>query len=380
MRFPTMNVIKGVRLKARGSGLGGTMKQYLEHAVKILSDKYTGYKPNRTGIDTISRFGHENEYDLSEGLPLLTTKKLFSKGIIHELIWFMRGDTNLKYLVDNNVRIWDEWGYKRYLQSLGKDKEITPNTPAWDEGMNAYRARIKSDENFAKDHGELGPVYGRQWRKWEGPNNKVVDQFGDLINGLKKSPSSRRLIVSAWNPIEVPNMALPPCHTIWHVNVQDKDLTLKLYQRSCDMFLGVPFNIASYAMLAHVLAQEANLNPGRFVHSFGDAHFYCGKGERGAWYGKNLDELKERVRNVETLETLEGYLDVKDWIERNAPPEPQGYELMDHIPLILEQLSREEKPLPTLQLAAKPYDQLTVDDFKIENYNPHPAIKGKVAV
>jgi len=314
------------------------MEQYLAHAKRILSDQFSVYTKNRTGIDTISRFGHENEYDLSRGFPLLTTKRLYTRAIVHELLWFLKGETNIKYLVDNDVHIWDEW---------------------------------------ADANGELGPVYGRQWRKWEAPDGRVIDQLGGLIDTLKRNPESRRLIVTAWNPADVPKMALPPCHTLWHALAQDGRLNLKLYQRSCDMFLGVPFNIASYSMLAMILAQEAGLEPGRFIHSFGDAHFYCGSGERAAFYKENLPNLKKHVNDARDIGE---YLWIRDWITKDAPLEAPGHEGEDHVPLILQQLAREPRPLPRLSIARKPFEQLTIDDFVLEGYTPHPAIKAKVAV
>ena len=247
-------------------------------------------KSDRTGTGTKSVFGYQMRFDLSEGFPLLTTKKMFLKGVIHELLWFLRGDTNIKYLLDNNVHIWDAW----------------------------------ADEN-----GELGPVYGKQWRSWQCPDGMVVDQIFDLINQIKTNPDSRRLLVCAWNPADVDQMALPPCHCLFQFYVVNGKLSCQLYQRSADVFLGVPFNIASYALLTMMIAQVCDLEPGEFIHTFGDVHIY-----------KNL------------------------------------YAQVD------EQLTREPRPLPKMIINPEVKDifGFTYGDFKLEGYDPWPAIKGEVSV
>ena len=353
------------------------MKQYLDHSRTILSDKRSGYKPNRTGIDTISLFGYQNEYDLQEGFPLMTTKKMPFKTIAHELLWFMRGENNIKYLVDNNVHIWDGNAFQHQLKKQGRDKEVKMYSPQWVTEKEEYIRRIKEDPIFAQEHGDLGPVYGTQWRHWKTSEGKEIDQFGGLIETLRKSPSSRRLIVSAWNPAEVSSMALPPCHLLYHINVQDGNMDLQLYQRSCDMFLGVPFNIVSYALLTQIVAQQAGLKPRRFIHTFGDSHFYCGAGERGAFYGKNLELLKGFMAIAQNpgdhLETL-------NWISREAPAEEPGKEGQDHVTGILEQLTRVPLQLPKIRVSNKPFEQLTIEDITLEGYNPHPTIKRAMAV
>ena len=209
------------------------MKQYLELLQHVLDHGVR--KSNRTGIDTIGTFGYQNRYDLSKGFPLVTTKKVHTKSIIHELLWFLKGDTNISYLKENGVRIWDEWA----------DKD-----------------------------GNLGPVYGQQWRSWAAPDGTVIDQITNLINDIKKTPDSRRLIVTAWNPADLPKMALPACHCLFQFYVAEGKLSCQLYQRSADVFLGVPFNIASYALLTLMIAQVCGLEPGEFIHSFGDMHIY----------------------------------------------------------------------------------------------------------
>ncbi|MGD6795112.1 thymidylate synthase [Metabacillus indicus] len=264
------------------------MKQYLDLCKHVLS---TGtVKEDRTGTGTISTFGYQMRFDLSEGFPLLTTKKLHLKSIIHELIWFLRGDTNVKYLQDNGVRIWNEW----------------------------------ADEN-----GELGPVYGRQWRSWEGANGETVDQIAKLIDQIKNNPDSRRLIVSAWNPADVDKMALPPCHCFFQFYVNGGKLSCQLYQRSADVFLGVPFNIASYALLTMMVAHVTDLEPGEFVHTFGDVHIY-----------KN------------------------------------------HLEQVDLQLTRDVRKLPKMKLNpdVKSIFDFSFEDFTLQDYDPHPHIKGAVSV
>jgi len=264
------------------------MQQYLDFARHILT---TGQqKHDRTGTGTISVFGYQMRFDLQQGFPMLTTKKLHLKYIIHELLWFIAGDTNIKYLKDNGVRIWDEW---------------------------------------ADEHGDLGPVYGHQWRSWPKPDGSTVDQITNLVDQLKNNPDSRRHIVSAWNVADVDHMALPPCHCLFQFYVADNRLSCQLYQRSADVFLGVPFNIASYALLTLMMAQVCGYEPGEFIHTFGDAHIYS-----------------------------------------------------NHIEQINEQLSREPYPLPQMSInpEVKNIFDFTYDDFELLNYQAHPHIKGVVAV
>ena len=351
------------------------MKTYLEHLKTILSDKNSFYKPNRTGIDTISLFGFQNSFDLSEGFPLLTTKKVYTRAIIHELIWFMRGDTNIKYLVDNNVRIWNEWGFEKYLEKTGKKIEMY--SAEWNSELKKYIQNIKDSQEFADKYGDLGPVYGKQWRKWKTEDGQVIDQFSEIVKALKNHSMSRRIIVTAWNPAEVKDMALPPCHCFYQLMVRDGFLDLQLYQRSADTFLGVPFNIASYSLLLCVLANEAGLKPGRFIHTYGDTHIYCGAGERGKWYGDNLQELKKKVSDAKNSDDFKKIL---EWVNQNAPEEPAGKEGQDHVTAVLEQLTRKPKKLPTIKIAKKPLEELSFEDFEIIDYEFHEAIRRNVAV
>ena len=264
------------------------MKQYLDLMRHVRESGV--FKNDRTGTGTCSVFGYQMRYDLSEGFPLVTTKKTFLKGIIHELLWFLSGSTNIKYLVDHDVHIWDEW---------------------------------------ADEHGELGPVYGSQWRSWPGPDGKTIDQISRVVEDLKANPDSRRHIVSAWNVAEVDEMALPPCHSLFQFYVADGRLSCQLYQRSADIFLGVPFNIASYALLNMMIAQVVDLQVGDFVHTLGDAHLYS-----------------------------------------------------NHIEQADKQLLREPRSLPSIRINPDVKDILgfKISDFELLDYDPHPGIKAPIAV
>ena len=264
------------------------MRQY--HDLMQLVLKKGVEKRDRTGTGTISVFGHQARYDLADGFPLMTTKKLFTKAIIYELLWFLRGDTNVRWLQERGVTIWDEW---------------------------------------ADANGELGPVYGHQWRSWPTPDGGTIDQIANLVRDIKFNPDSRRLIVTAWNPVDVPKMALPPCHCLFQFYVANGKLSCQLYQRSADIFLGVPFNIASYALLTLMLAQVTGLKPGEFVHTLGDAHLY-----------------------------------------------------LNHLDQAREQLTRKPYPLPTMRLNPQVQDifDFKYEDFKLENYQAHPTIKAEIAV
>lgn len=305
------------------------MRQYLD----LLQDirDHGRQKTDRTGTGTLNRFGAQLRFDLRDGFPAITTKKLFLRGIIHELLWFLQGSTNIEYLVKHGVMIWNEWPYKAYLETTGQ-RVPDVNGPAWNEGIQRFVERLKSDPQFAARYGELGPVYGYQWRSWPAPNGQHVDQIARLIDQIKHSPDSRRLIVSAWNVADLDEMAksgLPPCHCLFQFDVTEGRLSCQLYQRSADMFLGVPFNIASYALLTMMIAQVTALEPGELVHTLGSAHIY-----------------------------------------------------LNHLDQVDEQLSRRPRPLPTMRVnrAVTSIFDFTFEDFELVNYDPHPAIKAPIAV
>lgn len=300
-------------------------KQYLDLLEELLNKGVE--KDDRTGVGTISKFGHQLRFDLSKGFPLLTTKKVFHRAIFIELLWFLQGSTNIKYLVDNNVKIWNEWPFQSYLKQNNLESDFPKYSEKWNEKLEWFVGQIKQSDVFAKSWGELGPVYGKQWRDFNG-----FDQIKWLIEEIKKNPNSRRLIVSAWNPPEIEEMAksgLPPCHTMFQFYVKNNKLSCQLYQRSADVFLGVPFNIASYSLLVHMIAHVCNLEVGDFIHTFGDVHIY-----------KN------------------------------------------HIDQVKEQLSNEIREFPTLKITRKVESifDFKIEDFEILNYNPHPPIKAPVAV
>lgn len=326
------------------------MRQYHETVRKILTDELSYHKPNRTGVYTITRFGYQTEYDLQEGFPLLTTKKLHIKSLFEELLWFLRGEHNTRSLQMKGVTLWDEW----------------------------------ADEN-----GELGPIYGYQWRSWPTPDGGHIDQIQRALKLIREDPTSRRIIVNAWNVGQLDQMALPPCHLLFHFNVRGNFLDCQLYQRSCDTGLGVPFNIASYAAIVHLFAKETGLRPGVLVHTFGDLHIYCGKGERGEFYRDNLDELKDRVGSVG--DERKRFLDIKDWIDAKVPPE-EGYIVdgnviyrrLDHVPWLLLLLSRQPRRLPRLEIGEGSLLEDLVyknqeDVFSVVDYNPHSGIRMDVA-
>jgi thymidylate synthase len=364
------------------------VEQYLEHSRNILTSPYTLFKGGSKEVPLISLFGYQNEYDLNDGFPLLTTKRMATKSLVHELLWFMRGETNIKYLVDNKVPIWTRDAFNHNLEKMVKEGifpvGLGKYSSDWINALSEYEQRIREDSEFAAKWGELGPVYGSQWRNWTSvdENGKVVkvDQFANVLDSLRKKPTSKKIILTAWNPGQLQEMALEPCHLLFQTNSDGNILDLQMYQRSCDQFIGVPFNIASYSMLTQIIAQQTNLQPRRFIHDFGDSHFYCGTGKRGEWYKENLNELQKMVRSVKKPED---YLNILSDLRKKLPQEhgikkeEEGY---DHVTAILEQLSRKPKKLPRLEIADKPFDKLTADDFKVIGYEHHPFIGRAMAV
>lgn len=298
------------------------MKQYLDLLQRIKTEGAT--KTDRTGTGTKSVFGHQMRFNLADGFPLLTTKKVFLKGIIHELLWFLAGDTNIKYLVDNGVHIWDNDAY-RYYNDLCRRDGVLPVT--MEEFLRAAQEGIMSPIEGYR-FGDLNRVYGYQWRSWPRPNGESIDQIAEAVKLIKNNPDSRRIIVSAWNVADVENMALPPCHTLFQFYVSNGKLSCMLYQRSADTFLGVPFNIASYALLTMMMAQVCGLEVGEFVHTTGDTHLY-----------------------------------------------------LNHLEQVDEQLSRTPRKLPTLRInpEVKSIFDFKYEDFTLEGYDPYPTIKAPMS-
>ncbi|WP_096202526.1 thymidylate synthase [Bacillus sp. FJAT-45350] len=297
-------------------------------------------KGDRTGTGTVSIFGHQMKFDLNEGFPLLTTKRVPFRLVVSELLWFIKGDTNIRYLLKHNNNIWNEWAFERWTKS---EEYSGPNmeefgircqqdedfNKVYQDEMDKFKEKILNDDDFAKKYGDLGNVYGKQWREWRTTTDETIDQLKDVIDMIKTNPNSRRLLVSAWNPEDVPNMALPPCHTMFQFYVADGKLSCQLYQRSADVFLGVPFNIASYALLTHLIAHECGLGVGEFVHTLGDAHIY--------------------LNHQEQVET---------------------------------QLERDVRALPTIKINSElgSVFDAEMDDIELIGYDPHPSIKAPIAV
>ena len=301
------------------------MKQYHKLLRYILDQGVR--KDDRTGTGTVSVFGYQMRFDLNEGFPLVTTKKVHFKSIVHELLWFIAGDTNIRYLVENGVSIWNEWPFENWLRENFMQEDYPLGSPQRKDLMSEFVTKIADDLEFAKEYGCLGPVYGKQWRNFEG-----VDQLANIIDSLKTNPDSRRHIVSAWNPKDVPVMVkagLPPCHTIFQFYVSEEKLSCQLYQRSADVFLGVPFNIASYALLTQMVAHVCDFKLGEFIHTFGDAHLY-----------------------------------------------------VNHLQQVDEQLAREPTKLPELKINRRVYSifDFVFDDLELLGYRPYAAIAAPVAV
>ncbi|RLL48246.1 thymidylate synthase [Oceanobacillus piezotolerans] len=313
-------------------------RAYLQLCKDILANG--SGRNDRTNTGTYSIFGYQMRFNLKEGFPLLTTKRVPFKLVASELLWFIKGDTNIRYLLENNNNIWNEWAFEKWIKSKDytgpemnnfgiRSQQDEAFNKQYQEQMTIFKEKILTDNIFAEKYGHLGDVYGKQWRNWKTSQNNSIDQLKNVIEQIKHNPNSRRHIVSAWNPEDIPNMALPPCHTMFQFYVADNTLSCQLYQRSGDVFLGVPFNIASYALLTHLIAHECGLEVGDFVHTLGDAHIY-----------------KNHIEQVQT------------------------------------QLERDIRSLPTLKINKEKQSifDFELSDFEIVDYNPHPTIKAPIAV
>lgn len=330
--------IHSYHVRYGGNNMQKGEQAYLDLCRHVLEEG--NRKEDRTNTGTYSVFGHQMRFDLSEGFPLLTTKKVPFRLVASELLWFIKGDTNIRYLLQSNNNIWNEWAFKKWVESaeydgsdmtdFGNRRQRDPDfNKEYQKQMSIFKKQILQDDAFARKFGDLGNVYGKQWRDWKTSNDDTIDQLKQAIDSIKNKPDSRRHIVSAWNPEDVPNMALPPCHTLFQFYVADGKLSCQLYQRSADIFLGVPFNIASYALLTYLIAHECNLEPGEFVHTLGDAHIYT-----------------------------------------------------NHVDQVKTQLGRAIKSLPKLvfnQDKQSIFD-FELTDFELKDYDPHPPIKAPIAV
>ncbi len=309
------------------------MQQYLDLLRHILDNGIQ--KDDRTGIGTRSIFGHQIRFDLSKGFPLITTKKVFMKAVIYELLWFLRGDTNIQYLVQNGVNIWNEWSFQIYLERNKLEERYPRYSEIWKEKLKEFVEQMKTDDAFAKEYGELGPIYGKQWVRWGAAEGREINQVQNVIDLIKNDPTSRRILISGWNVGEIEGLirnhhhAPPSCHSLFQFMVVNGKLHCQLYQRSADVFLGVPFNIASYALLTMMIAKVTDLQPGEFIHTFGDAHIYH-----------------------------------------------------NHFEQVKEQLARPPRLLPTMNINpnVKNIFEYKYEDFELLNYDPHPPIKAPIAV
>ncbi|MFB6241871.1 MAG: thymidylate synthase [Candidatus Nanosalina sp.] len=363
------------------------MEQYHQLVRSILENG--NYKPNRTDADTISTFSQSYTIDLEKGFPLLTTKDLSGfrwKSLIYELLWYFSGEEHIRNLREE-TKIWDAWAdedgnlptaygrfWRRFPVPEGEERLPGEWWPGDEETVE------KAAEHYGVEKGEVREAMDR-WVNEEEEGRKTFDQVQyaiDTLNGDHpyRGPESRRIIINAWHPANAAVSKLPPCHFTYVLNVQDGKLNTHLTQRSGDTALGIPFNIAAYSLITHIIARQTDFEVGKFSHTIVDSHIYCGKHERGEWYGENMEELRERMRDASDRED---FLEIRDWIVENAPDEREGEERYDHVPGLLEQISREPRERPEIRVADKSIDQLEYEDIGVEDYDPHPGIKFSVA-
>ena len=392
------------------------VQQYLDYSLDILTSPYSNFKGGSKDSGIISLFGYQNRYDLTKGFPLITTKQMpaKSKSMFTELLWFLKGNTNIEYMEKNNSPVWRADAFQHNLEKM-TDAGIYPKgmqkySPEWTVAKENYGKRIKENHDFAMAWGDAGPIYPKQWRRWskfsplenqeqlyvknkdgefipfEGKvyKEEQIDQVKNMIEGLKKKPTGKKHILTGWNVADLNDMSLPPCHLLFQATANENgEMEMELYQRSCDSFLGVPFNIAQYAALTQIIAKEAGMTPKTFVHTFGDAHFYTSIGERTMWYKNNFKEVQGKIRDARDLEKRTGdkssYLEIVEWINKRAPADG-NMEDYDHVTAILEQLANEPLGLCKLEISDKPFDKLELNDFTIKDYKHHQRISRKMCV
>ena len=361
------------------------MKQYHNLVENILEN--ANYRENRTGVDTLSTFSQSYKIDLQDGFPLLTTKDLSGyrwRSLIHELLWYFSGEEHIKNLREH-TKIWDAWAddegllptaYGRFWRRypIPEDEDLLQGE-WWPTNQEEWME--KAEEQYDLSEQEIKEGISR-WINEEEDGRKTFDQIQyviDTLNGKHpyRSENSRRLVISAWHPANASVSKLPPCHFTWVLNVQNGKLNTHLTQRSGDTALGIPFNIAAYALITKMIAKQTDLEPGKFSHTIVDSHIYCGKEERGKWYRENLEQLRQKMTKADSSED---YLKVKEWIEEEAPEQEEPY---DHVPGLLKQISREPREKPEMTIEDKKIDEMEYEDFELKNYNPHPGIKFSVA-
>ena len=348
------------------------MRQYHELLENILFNGDVQYEP-RTEEFTLALGGAHSIYDLRQGFPIVTTKKLATRIAFEELFWKLRGERSIRSLVERGVHIWDKNAFQHYLDRHGLTEQFPKHSEAWEDESKRYMKRIEAESEFAENEGDLGPVYGYQWRHWTGKDGKETDQLTRLLRGIKEKPGSRYHLMSAWNVGDLPEMALGPCPLLHQFSVFGDNLDLHMYQRSCDVFLGVPFNITEEALLTHLVANETGLNPRKFFHTYGNVHIYLGVPPRSEFLNNqnNLEEFRERLRNVESRED---YLKVREWYIESAPKEGliKG---KDHMPFVLTQLSKEPRKLPSVSIKEIPLMEImgfhVAEVISIYDYDPH---------
>ena len=360
------------------------MEQYHQLVENILSE--ANYRENRTGVDTLSTFSQSYKIDLQQGFPLLTTKDLSGyrwQSLIYELLWYFSGEEHIKNLREE-TKIWDAWAdeegllptaYGRFWRRypIPEDEDLLEGE-WWPTNQEEWMEKAEEHYNLSEE--EIREGISRWINEEDG--RKTFDQIQYVIDTLNgdhpyRSKNSRRLVINAWQPANAAVSKLPPCHFTWVLNVQNGKLNTHLTQRSGDTALGIPFNIAAYSLITKIIAKQTDFEPGKFSHTIVDSHIYCGKNERGEWYGENLEELREKVSQAEGRNE---YLDIKEWIEENAPEQEENY---DHVPGLLEQLSRKPRGRPEMEISDKKIDELEYEDFKLKDYDPHPGIKFAVA-